>query len=292
MISQMKTLTAASIVAALALLTTACAAQTQADNPVATVAPIPVSAQSGRIEISAEIHRSGDVDARTAIIVIGGSGVGERSDTSQAIPLFLNSSQDVVIFDRRGHGQSGGEAIRPGTENSAWLIPAHADDVIALAAALRQRGYDHVGLVGSSMGGWIAVSATARSQSVDFLVSIVGGAVSVQVSDAFDVLTDQGMARADAAREAAALETTLGYDPAEDLSALSQPALFVLAEADTSNPSRLDVRNIEMLQADGVDIRYILVPDADHNFVNTITGEPELGWVSEMHAFIELTADQ
>ena len=134
---------------AIALSAPACA-QTSDTDPVEIIqfqAPVSDGVIAG------EIHTSGTQTPDTVIIVSGGSGVGVRTDTSAAIGLFLNENTAVAIYDRRGFGSSAGEPVRPGTENSAWLIPALGQDLAAIADHLSELGYDRVGLMGSSMGG-------------------------------------------------------------------------------------------------------------------------------------------
>jgi len=249
--------------------------------------PQPLIVVSGDIRIAGEIHRNSENDARTALIIIGGSGVGEREDTAQAIGLFESAQADIVIFDRRGFGGSSGEIVVPGTENSTWLIPELGRDVAMIVEALADQGYTHIGLVGASMGAWISTSAATNIDNVDFIVNFVGGGVSVQISDAYDSLTDQGLTQEDALARAGSISTTIGYDPAADLGNLDAAVLFILAEDDLSNPSRLDISEIEGHRSAGSNLQYILVPDADHDFRNTITGEPNLTWLPEMLAFIQ-----
>lgn len=236
--------------------------------------------------IAGEIHQIGDTSPDTVVIVSGGSGVGERQDTAAAIGLFLNETTAVAIYDRRGFGGSSGEAVRPGTENSAWLIPALGADLAAIAAHLDGLGYERIGLVGSSMGGWINAAAAARTTCADFAVSIVGGAVPVAVSDMFDALTDRGLSIEDALEQTRSQAPAIGYDPATDLASASIPMIWVLAERDDSNPSRLDIEAIERFRAEGQAFAYILVEGADHNFRDVETGDPALGWVPEIREFV------
>lgn len=55
---------------------------------------------------------------------------------------------DVLTFDWRGYGESGGRASLGGDE---------AHDLIAVLRYARERGYRHVGLIAESMGGLIAL---------------------------------------------------------------------------------------------------------------------------------------
>jgi len=67
----------------------------------------------------------------------------------------------ALTLDLRGHGASAGE-----------LGPGAIDDVIAAVDELRARGHDRVGLRGSSLGGFLALAAAARSPHVACVVAI------------------------------------------------------------------------------------------------------------------------
>jgi uncharacterized protein len=68
----------------------------------------------------------------------------------------------VVTFDRRGEGESTGDATR-------GRFDLQADDALAV---LRAIGAERGGLFGYSQGGWIAPLAAARSDDVAFLVLV------------------------------------------------------------------------------------------------------------------------
>lgn len=223
---------------------------------------------------------------KVAIIVAGGSGANTRDDLRNAVPLFLNQANAVVLVDRRGNGASTGSFERPNTENSAWQIPAIGSDTADVASYLKTIGFEFVGVAGSSMGGWIAASAAAQSSDIDFLIAIVGGVVAVETSDRFDHATDQGMNIPDAMEFAQESRSGTGYDPLEDLLTLKQKGLWVFGEADTSNPSALDVIRLDRLAKAGQDFRYVLLPQTDHNLVNMETGQFNGSWVPLMQSFI------
>ncbi|NJL05035.1 MAG: alpha/beta hydrolase [Chloroflexaceae bacterium] len=68
---------------------------------------------------------------------------------------------DVLTFDWRGYGESGGRASLGGDE---------AHDLIAVLRYARERGYRHVGLIAESMGGLIALHTigTAMQQGLPY----------------------------------------------------------------------------------------------------------------------------
>lgn len=239
------------------------------------------------MNIAGEIHRIEGTDPKIAAIVVGGSGVGSRADTAAALPLFLSDDTAVVIYDRRGFGNSGGKTERPNTRNSLWQVPLLAGDAAKIAAHLKVLGFTRVGLVGSSMGAWIAVAAPTDNDVIDFRIAISGGASSVATSDAFDSLTDQSKTIDDAMAEINGIDLVDSYDPNRDLRENVKPTLWVLGELDESNPTALDVENVEIFRDLGHPYDVIIVPNADHNFLDPITREPQLNWLSRVKSFIE-----
>jgi pimeloyl-ACP methyl ester carboxylesterase len=235
------------------------------------------TAKAPDARIAGEIHAARGADPKTAVIIVGGSGMRTRSDTAPAIPLFMDSDVAVAIYDRRGNGESTGAFEIPDTENSQWLVPAFARDVTAIANLLKQNGYERVGLLGTSMGGWINVAAAASSGDVDFIICISGGASTVGVSDAFDLYTDEGKSIDDAIAAARRYDGPPGYDPSADMKAFIQPALWVFGDLDDSNPTALDAETVARFQADGKNFTLIILPGVNHDLITTrafIAGKP------------------
>ncbi len=84
----------------------------------------------------------------------------------RAVPRFveaLSAHFDVMSFDFRGHGESGGRCTFGVRERL---------DVDAVVAYARDQGYPKIVLVGSSMGGAIAIHYVAEGGKVDGLVTI------------------------------------------------------------------------------------------------------------------------
>jgi pimeloyl-ACP methyl ester carboxylesterase len=163
-------------------------------------------------------------------------------------------------------------------------------DLEAVADYLRTDGFSRVGVLGSSFGGWLAVSA-AGGDRLDFFVTMNGGAQSVAMSDTFDRLTDDGMTIDQAINETRATALIRSYDPTLDLERISVPGVFILATNDASNPMVLDKESVEYWRLRGKPFEAIIVNDADHELVNTTTGEVDLNWVPRVNAFIEGSLD-
>jgi len=244
------------------------------------------SAQAPDAVVAGEVHAPRDAVPKTALIIVGGSGMRTRADTAPAIQLFMDETLAVAIYDRRGNGQSTGVFEVPETENTEWLVPAFARDVTAVAKLLKQNGFDRVGLAGTSMGGWVNVAAAASSSYIDFIICISGGASTVGASDAFDLYTNDGMSIEDATSRARDYDGPPGYDPAADLAALRQPALWIFGDQDDSNPTALDAESIRRYQALGKDFELIVLPGVNHDLITVETGEFNTDWLGAARDFI------
>jgi pimeloyl-ACP methyl ester carboxylesterase len=257
-------------------------AMAQAGAPVTR----PFAIDFDGVRIAGEVRRAPGASPQTALIIIGGSGVRTRADTEQAAPLFISDDVAVVIYDRRGNGDSTGDFEVPDTLNTAWQIPLFAADVAQIAAYLKRDGFQRVGLLGSSMGGWINVASAARSPDIDFIVSFSGAANSVGVSDSYDALTDQGLSIEAATEAARHYDGAPGYDPAADLHRLRQPGLWVFGAEDSSNPTELDREVLDALIAEGRSFQYLVLPGVDHEFKEVGTDQMNLDWLEPVRDFI------
>lgn len=76
---------------------------------------------------------------------------------------ILSSKYDVIIFDFRGHGMSGGKYTWSAKEDM---------DVDAVLDYAGSKGYRHIGIVAFSLGAAAAVNAVASRDSVDSMVLI------------------------------------------------------------------------------------------------------------------------
>ena len=100
----------------------------------------------------------------SALVGLHGAGEGTRDSPSlrHLHELLPPHGIGVVTFDRRGEGESTGDATR-------GRFDLQADDALAV---LRAIGAERGGLFGYSQGGWIAPLAAARSDDVAFLVLV------------------------------------------------------------------------------------------------------------------------
>lgn len=108
-----------------------------------------------------------------AAVILGGSNWRERGSVRHDASVLAAFGMATLIYDKRGYGDSGGEAVVPFERTAA--------DAVAAVEYLRGRSAvlpGQVGLTGRSRGGWFAPLAASRSEAVAFLVLFVPPAVS------------------------------------------------------------------------------------------------------------------
>jgi pimeloyl-ACP methyl ester carboxylesterase len=137
------------------------------------------------------------------------------------------------------------------------------------------------------MGGWINdAAAAAAPDAIDAVVSINGGASSVGVSDEFDRLASARMPLDRAARRAGNYRGAQGYDPRRDLQRMRQPTLWVFGARDASNPTALDLAVVKRLKRAGKPFQWLVLPNADHEFVDAKTHIFDRSWIKPVQEFI------
>jgi pimeloyl-ACP methyl ester carboxylesterase len=106
----------------------------------------------------------------TALVALHGAGEGTRESPlyTHLHALLPPAGIGVVTFDRRGEGESTGDATRGRFE-------LQAEDALAV---LRAVDAERVGLWGISQGGWIGPLAAAASDEVAFLVLVASTGVT------------------------------------------------------------------------------------------------------------------
>jgi uncharacterized protein len=110
------------------------------------------------------------VAGSTALVALHGAGEGTRESPSlrHLHELLPQHGIGVVTFDRRGEGESTGDATRGRFE-------LQVDDALAVLRALDA---ERVGLWGISQGAWIGPLAAVASDEVAFLVLLASTGVT------------------------------------------------------------------------------------------------------------------
>ncbi|HSI06326.1 MAG TPA: CocE/NonD family hydrolase, partial [Myxococcota bacterium] len=135
--------------------------------------------------------------SRPGVVFVHGSGRITRDDWwQQAMArVFLRDGFDVLLYDKRGVGESGGEYVGRGAKNQNNVSPENLEllamDAKAAVATLAARpGVDpkRVGLFGISQAGWIIPLAASASDRVAFVAEVSGPAVSTFLEDVYSKL--------------------------------------------------------------------------------------------------------
>jgi pimeloyl-ACP methyl ester carboxylesterase len=100
---------------------------------------------------------------RSVVILAHGTGRGKDTACYLFLARWLAYKHDVIAFDFRGHGDSDG---------SFDFSDKAVEDLKAVVDYARRSGeYDAVGVVGRSLGAWIALLEAARYRDVDTIVA-------------------------------------------------------------------------------------------------------------------------
>lgn len=203
-----------------------------------------------------------------AVILAGGSELEGNRDEFDALPYLLASRGVAVLaFDKRGTGSSGG----------SWDVPHEvlAADLVAGLELLA--GHKEVaaplGVIGFSEGSWIAPLAASRTQLVDFIVALSGGALPK--SESFlhknrEELMEQGLegealekafaekrtfieeavARAREDKAPTAFDRRMAHDPSVQWKRFRGAVLFVMGGCDTLVPPQRSADRMRAILTD------------------------------------------
>ena len=102
-----------------------------------------------------------------AIVILHGHGTSHDYDVYRA-PDLHQAGFNVLLFDFRAHGRSDGKRMTFGYEECR--------DMQGAVEFLRQRGIKHIGLLGFSYGGMVAMVSSAQSPDIEAVISDGGPA--------------------------------------------------------------------------------------------------------------------
>lgn len=135
--------------------------------------------RSGEVTLSGALHVPDANDLVGAVVV-----THTASKPLRDAPLYDHVIQSltslgiaVLVYDRRGSGQSGGKLI--GSEYAVL-----ADDAVAATQMLKANPRidpERIGVWGLSQGGWLSLLAASRSDDVRFVISIAAPLVPPDV---------------------------------------------------------------------------------------------------------------
>lgn len=115
-----------------------------------------------------------------AVVLLQGTGEPTREYHRAQAEVFSNAGIATVTFDRRGNGESTGDAVM-----DVEVLAADALAIVAASRALPVIDSARVGLWGYSNGAWVAGRAAQLLGDATFLVLTGASAVSQAVSEAY-----------------------------------------------------------------------------------------------------------
>jgi pimeloyl-ACP methyl ester carboxylesterase len=102
-----------------------------------------------------------------AVVILHGHGGSYDFDLYRA-PALHEAGFNVLLFDFRAHGRSDGKQMTFGYKE--------CKDILAAVEFLHQRGMQHIGLLGFSYGGIVAMLSAAGNPEIDAVISDGGPA--------------------------------------------------------------------------------------------------------------------
>ena len=189
---------------------------------------------------------------RRATIVYLHGVADNRGSAAGPIARFLPLGYDVIAYDSRAHGESGGDACTYGYYEKQDLH--RVIDTI----------HGPVILIGASLGGAVALQEAAGDPRVKAIVA------AETFSDLRTVATERAPwiftnGQIDRAFDLAEREAHFDVDavsPARAASRITAPVLLIHDDADVDTPPAHSRRVFDQLKSSK---RLILVPDAPHN---------------------------
>lgn len=249
-----------------------------------------------------------------AVVFVHGAGQQTREPYREAGEYFARQGIAVLIYDKRGAGQSGGiyESYEP-YEN---LV----NDALAAVASLRQRreiAPARIGIWGLSQGAYISAAAASRSTDIRFIIaagaSVADGTLFYYRDNLFRKYGLSDKLR-DVAEKAQLLQDTLphnlrgeslpsaflprSYPPPDKFvhpawSHVEQPVLAMWGQLDQHTPVGEGVAGLKnsLAQAGNENWTIIILPRAKHSLGISDTGAIQEKWRGYPPGALQTMAD-
>jgi pimeloyl-ACP methyl ester carboxylesterase len=216
------------------------------------------------------------------VIICHGFGATQRAGSIVWLAEALAGPYDVLTFDWRGYGGSGGLASLGGAE---------ALDLTAVLAAARARGYRRIVVVAESMGGLITLATLGSAAAdPDFPMPDAIAAVSAPADYAFTAGPRPHLVRYAAAGSwMRPLAPLLGFRlgevllprPLDVVDRITVPLLLVHGDRDNTVP----VRNAYLLNERHPAATLRIYPGVDHAIVGMRDRSPQV-FLQDLHELI------
>jgi len=201
-------------------------------------------------------------DANPTIVVVHGSE-GNRADPAERMlgiaKDLVSHGYNVLMFDMRGHGESGGEHISAGL--------CEKNDLLGAIDYIRSRGIENkIGVLGFSMGAAVCLMAAPESEEIDAVVA------DAAYADLVSIIESEFAERSDLPKFFIPIILSMTrniYDvdftaikPEEAVKETSVPVFIIHGEQDEMIPVEHAYRLKEATQ--NPDSRLWIVPEAQH----------------------------
>lgn len=243
---------------------------------------------AGEVTLAATLYRPAGMKADLPAVVLShGSGPQTRDANGFWTNVALGAGLAVLVYDKRGTGQSTGRVAKWVVDDTPRIIADLASDMVhAVRWLSAQPGIrkDRIGLMGGSQAGWVMPLAASQAPAVRFVVIGEGVPLPTGAEDAHSKALaamgqdDETKASLEEILAADAMTIKIthyrGYDPAPVLEKLQIPILWTFGLYDGVIPARQSIDRVQQLRSQGHQNHEIYIfPEGNHDFKNVITGE-------------------
>ena len=256
---------------------------------LAPMVPIAFAASDG-LEIEGYVTFPVDAEKEnlpTVVLVHGGPWVRDTYDYNAEVQFLANRDYAVLQVNYRGSAGYGKAFMHAGDKE--WGGKMHQDilDAVDYAIAQGWTDPDRVGVYGASYGGYEALTCAAFSSDVfQCAVDAFGPSSLLTFIESIPAqwsIEYQDLVRAVGDPETDA-ELMRAHSPLYFADQITIPMLIAQGENDVRVPQEESDQMVEALQAEGVDVTYLLLEDTGHGFGGLDT---RIMFYSALETFLE-----
>jgi alpha-beta hydrolase superfamily lysophospholipase len=222
-----------------------------------------------------------------AVVWVHGAGEAPRLTWGgDLLPGLIEAGVVVLSYDKRGVGESEGECC-PGDTGHFNLLIADAEGAVAVLRGLPDVDAKRVGLVGASQAGWIAPRAAVDSGAA-FVALAAAPTIAERTTNLYERLAagEEGDLSRDEIADRLREEGSKGYNPRQDLAAMTMPGLWEFGSADDHTPTEESVEVLEQLNSEGHDFTIVTFTGAGHGLLDNPPAAAEapttlIDWVTD-----------